>query len=277
MIRQEVRKPAVAGQFYPADPARLRSAVEEYMDSSGVAPAPGRVVALVAPHAGYISSGPTAGHAYARVKGKTPSRVILMGSSHRYRIDGACVFGAGTFETPLGAFPVDEAFAEKIIGDGVSLSNEPHWNEHSLEVHLPFMHVAMGETPIVPVLFGGPPSAWHDDFGAKLATVVEEEDLVVASTDLSHYLSDDQAKEIDKATTDAVVAGDCKRFAEGIVDNEFSMCGGAAVAVAMAFARERSASERTLLDMRTSAAVAGDYNRVVGYAAITMERQESSC
>ncbi len=272
MVRQEVRKPTVAGQFYPADPARLRSAVEEYMDSSGVTPALDQVVALIAPHAGYIYSGPTAGYAYARVKGKTPSRVILMGSSHRYRIDGACVFGAGTFETPLGPFPIDEALAKKIVGEEVSLSNEPHWNEHSLEVHLPFMHVAMGEAPIVPILFGGPPSGWHDDFGAKLATVAEEGDLVIASTDLSHYLSDDRAKEIDRATTDAVVAGDCKRFAEGIAQNEFSMCGAAAVAVAMAFARERSASERTLLDLRTSAAVAGDYNRVVGYAAITMER-----
>jgi AmmeMemoRadiSam system protein B len=181
-----MRQAAVAGQFYPGDRKDLQRMVEEYISQSKVEAGPERVVAIIAPHAGYIYSGPTAGYAYARIRGKQPKRVILLGCSHRYGIARASVFDTGGFAIPLGSFPIDEPFAKALAARTESVSTQPHLYEHSLEVHLPFLWVAVGSTPVVPVLFGGPAEQWHVSVGKALAEMVDESDLVIASTDLSH-------------------------------------------------------------------------------------------
>ncbi len=266
------RKPAVAGQFYPGKAKELRETVQEYIGASGVEPAPDRVVAVVAPHAGYIYSGPTAGFAYARVKGKKPKRVIVMGSSHRYHFEMASTYDRGAFETPLGDVPIDGTFAKALIEKVGSGPVDPHMLEHSLEVQLPFLIVAIGEVPIVPILFGSHSTAWHAQFAETLAGMADESDLVVASTDLSHYMTEEEANEIDKASVDAVLAQDWAAFADGIASGRCSMCGATAVATTMAYALARGAKAWSLLDYSTSGNTSGDYDRVVGYAAISMER-----
>ena len=266
-----VRIPIVADQFYPGDPLELRRTVDEYMSQSGVEAAPDRVVALVAPHAGYIYSGATAGYAFARVRGKKPKRVILLGCSHRYAIEQASVYDSGAFETPLGTFPVDEDLAQALAEELGSFSVDPHMVEHSLEVELPFLWAAVGETPIVPVLFGGPAREWHVKAGEKIASLAGEGDLLLSSTDLSHYLNDARAHKIDKTTTDAILAQDCPAIIAALAANTCSMCGGAAVVAAMAYALARGAKDWSLLDYRTSAETSGDRYRVVGYASIAME------
>ncbi|MCP4645936.1 MAG: AmmeMemoRadiSam system protein B [bacterium] len=270
----DARKPAVAGQFYPREAGRLRETAEQYLEASNVAPAPDRVVAVVAPHAGYVYSGPTAGYAYARIKGKSCNRVILLGCSHRYFIETASVFCQGAFDTPLGTFPIDEAFATELAGKLDSKTSEPHMLEHSLEVQLPFISVAIGTVPIVPVLFGGQPGDWHVGVGEALAELADDTDLVIASTDLSHYLSEEEANAVDRRSLDDVLAQDVGRFAKDIGSGASSMCGAAAVAAAMTLAKARGATEWNLLDYRTSAHASGDYDRVVGYGAVTMERPE---
>lgn len=268
------RQPAVAGQFYPSDARTLERMVEQYLGRAEAKPEPDRVAALVAPHAGYVYSGPTAGFAYTRVRGKTCERVILLGTSHRYSISGASVYGSGAFQTPLGTFPVDEAFANALAQKIGNVSVEPHLAEHSLEVQLPFLWLSVGEVPIVPVLFGERASKRHVDAGQKLAEMVSETDLVVASTDLSHYLSQEQAHQIDKRTLDGVLSKDPQGVINGIGRGSYSMCGSAAVVAAMAFAMARGATEWSLLDYRTSAETSGDFGQVVGYAAISMEFPE---
>lgn len=272
MSKSTTRKPGVAGQFYPREPHRLRETVEEHLEAATVSPAPERVVALVAPHAGYIYSGPTAGYAYARVRGKKPSRVVLLGCSHRHYVDTASVYTGGAFETPLGTMPIDDAFAQALAKKAESASVEPHLLEHSLEVQLPFLQMAIGHAPIVPVLFGARAGNWHGEFGAALAEMVDDSDLVVASTDLSHYLRQEEAERVDKESINAVLRQDWVAFNRESAAGRCSLCGTAAVTVAMAFALARSAKTWKLLDYRTSAAASGDYDRVVGYAAISMER-----
>lgn len=267
-----VRKPAVAGQFYPAAPEALRRAAQQYIDESGIDPAPGNVTTIVSPHAGYVYSGPTAGHAYARIAGKQPGRVIVMGCSHHFPIDTASVYTSGSFETPLGCFPIDEPFAERLARETNSRSVQPHQGEHSLEVQLPFLALAIGIVPIVPVLFGGPVRGWHADIGRRLAEMVEADDLVIVSTDLSHYCSESEANALDKHSIEVVLSKDWSAFASGIEDRSCSMCGASAVTVAMAYASARKADAWRMLDYRTSGAASGDYSRVVGYAALSMER-----
>ena len=268
-----IRRAAVAGQFYPADKLELERLVQRYLDETRIEPAPDNVAAIVAPHAGYPYSGRTAGYAYARARGGKPKRVILLGCSHRCQIDTASVFDTGAFEIPLGELPVDEAFAKQLSLELESVSSLPHQHEHSLEVQLPFVWLTLGPVPIVPVLFGGPAGKWHEEAGKKLAELADENDVVVASTDLSHYLRDSVAHQIDKRTLDTVLSKDCAALCDGLGHGACSMCGGAAVVAAMAFANARGASAWSLLDYQTSAATSGDYDRVVGYAAISMERE----
>ena len=273
MHDERARRPAVAGQFYPSDPEELRETVERHLESAGVTPAPEQVAAVIAPHAGYIFSGPTAGFAFARVRGKRPKRVVLLGCSHRHVIDTASVYPDGVFETPLGDFPIDRAFAQEFVATaGAHASTEPHLHEHALEVELPFISVAIGQVPIVPILFGGRPGAWHAKAGEALAGLVDDDDLVVASTDLSHYLTEDEANALDRHSLDTVLGQDWRKFADSIVSGACSTCGATAVAAAMTYALARNASDWRLLNYSTSARTSGDYDRVVGYAAISMER-----
>ena len=168
------RRPVVAGQFYPRNAQELRKDVEQYLSDADVEPAPESVVAVVVPHAGYIFSAWTAGYAYARVRGKKPKRLIVMGCSHRDPVHTASVWEKGAFETPLGSFPIDQAFAGELAEQWESKSIDAHLPEHSIEVQLPFLEVAVGLVPIVPVLFGSPATQWHAEAGAKLAKMVDE-------------------------------------------------------------------------------------------------------
>lgn len=266
------RRAAVAGQFYPSAPDALRAAVDEYLDAADVEAAPDRVVAIIAPHAGYPYSGPTAGYAYARVRGKKPRRVILLGNSHRYQLDTASVVTAGAFETALGDLPIDAAFAAKVAVQFDSASTEPHVLEHALEVHLPFIYRVFGEVPIVPVLFGAHATAWHAKAGETLAAMTGPDDLLIASTDLSHYHEQSEANELDHRSLDSLMTKDTDAYSAHVADGSCLMCGSSAVLAAMAYAKARGADDWRLLDYRTSGEASGDYTKVVGYAAVSMER-----
>ena len=267
-----IRQPAVAGQFYPGEASALRDAVEGYLGGSGVQAAPERVRVLIGPHAGYLYSGPTAGHLFARARGKKPRRVVLLGRSHRHYFEGASIWASGAFETPLGRLPIDETWAEQLGGGAAASAPDVHRHEHCLEVMLPFLQVALGEIPIVPVLFGEDPQPWHLRFGERLAALMDPADLLVASTDLSHYLPEAQANPIDKVSLDVILSRDTERLVRGLKDETCSMCGGTAVAAAMCFGNAIGADDWRLLDYRTSGRAAGDYSRVVGYGAISIER-----
>lgn len=265
------RQPLYAGTWYPAEPDRLKQAVDAYLDGAGVDAAPDAVAALIAPHAGHRYSGPTAGHAFARVRGKKARRVILLGGSHRQHIAHASVVTSGEFHSPLGPFPIDEAFAEAFADASNSGSPEPHVMEHSLEIQLPFLYQALGPVPIVPVLFSGGATEYQAALGQRLAEMTDDSDLVLASTDLSHYLPQNQAETTDSGTIAAVISGDYDALASGLGRGEYVMCGGAAVITAMVYAEAKGATERRMLDYRTSGDVTKDFASVVGYAAISME------
>lgn len=270
----DIRSAAVAGTFYPGDPKTLEAMVQEFMDKAPVKPAPDRVAAIVAPHAGYVYSGPTAGFAYKHICGMKPKRVIVLGGSHRYRLEKASVWISGAFETPLGHFPIDEAFAQAFAEETGSDSVDPHFGEHGLEVQLPFIQAALGIIPIVPVLFGGRARDWHVAMGRKLAELAGDSSLVIASTDLSHFMTEDEANAIDKRTLDALVKLDTAALIAGLQTGKYAMCGESAVLAAIGYALEQGATDGVLLDYRTSAAASGDYGRVVGYGAVSMERPE---
>ncbi len=266
-MAMKLRRAAVAGQFYPDNPAVLAREVSTCLDAA--APRIGTLNDMgvgVAPHAGYFYSGTTAGHTYTALRHHHPQRVVLLGCSHRYRFHGAALGDFDAFETPLGTVPVDGAFRRLLAKQVDDAGNAPHLQEHSLEVQLPFVQTVFKGTPIVPVLFGAHADETHRRFGEMLARILGPEDVVIASTDLSHFLTEDEAQKADRNTLDAVLSMDPARLSDD--GGEYSLCGGAAVAAAMACAVARGADHAVLLEHSTSARASGDTGRVVGYAAV---------
>lgn len=259
-----IRRPAVAGQFYPNDPGELRSAVEGYMAqaaSKASVPAGPPPKALIAPHAGYVYSGPVAANAYALtapLKG-TIERVILLGPCHRVPVNGCALSGADAFMTPLGLVEIDKE-AAKAISDlpQVKVFDDTHAFEHSLEVHLPFLQVVLGDFKLLPMVVG-------QASPAEIADVLERlwggpETLIVVSSDLSHYLPYDAAREIDGRTCRAIENLDPAAIGRD------QACGRIPVGGLLETAKRRGMKVETV-DVRNSGDTAGPKNRVVGYGS----------
>lgn len=260
-----VRPPAVAGTFYPDDPEALTTAVADALREAAAGAAAGAVPpAIVAPHAGYIYSGPIAASAYARVlagRGQI-ERVVLVGPAHTVALDAIATSGADGFATPLGVVPVDTEVRDRLVRTGkVVVSDRAHAAEHSLEVHLPFIQVALGEVTIVPLVVGQVPSE-------TVADVLDEvwggpETLVVVSSDLSHYHDHSTAQALDRRTAAAILAKEPDLLGPGDACGLYPLRG-------LLVAARRRGLDVELLDLRTSADTAGDRHRVVGYGAFVV-------
>lgn len=258
-----LRKAAVAGTFYPGDEARLRADVRARLTSAARrtpadTPEP---KAVIAPHAGYVYSGDIAAAAYARIarlRG-TVTRVVLLGPCHRVAVRGLALPGVDRFETPLGTVAVDAAAVRSLRElPQVVESAAAHAQEHSLEVHLPFLQEALGEFALVPLAVG-------DASPQEVAEVLDqlwggEETLIVVSSDLSHYLPYQTAQRADSQTVRHMLALDPH------IDHHHA-CGATPVNGLLLVARRRRLSPK-LLDLRNSGDTAGDRSRVVGYASL---------
>jgi len=259
-----VRKAAVAGLFYPDDPRALKADLGRYLSevAPSVAPAP---KAIIVPHAGYIYSGPIAASAYARLESARDRirRVVLLGPAHRVGFRGMARPNAEYFETPLGRAPIDaEAMARIADLPQVVARDDAHAQEHSLEVHLPFLQTLLDDFTLVPFVVG-------DASAAEVGEVIERlwggsETLIVISSDLSHYHSYALAQRLDRATSEAI---EQLRYED--LDYE-SACGRNPVSGLLHVARRRGLTARTI-DLRNSGDTAGPRNQVVGYGAYLIE------
>lgn len=257
------RQPAVAGSFYPANPEQLHSMVDQYLNAAASDEKAPK--AVIAPHAGYIYSGPIAATAYARLKQARDriTRVVLIGPSHRVAFRGLAVSGAETFTTPLGKVRVDQAAVQAIARlPFVEYIEQAHAHEHSLEVHLPFLQEVLDDFAIVPIVAG---DASPEQVSQVLAALWGgAETLIVISSDLSHYHDYLTAQRMDKSTSQAIEQLQYERL-----DSE-SACGKVPVSGLLKLAREKSLSITTI-DLRNSGDTAGDKSRVVGYGAYVIE------
>ena len=257
---QTVRAPAVAGQFYPADPAQLHTQLQQFL-SQVEAPAEPPPKAIIVPHAGYIYSGPVAATAYARLKAARDliTRVVLLGPSHRVGFRGIAISTMTAFATPLGQIPLDQAALERVQSlPEVGFLEQAHTQEHSLEVHLPFLQAVLGDFKLAPLVVG---DASPPEVGAVLETLWGgPETLIVISSDLSHYHDYQTARHIDGATSKAIEA---LRF-EAIGYEQ--ACGRNPVNGLLWVAQRKNLHGETI-DLRNSGDTAGPRNQVVGYGA----------
>jgi AmmeMemoRadiSam system protein B len=254
-----IQRASVAGTFYPGDARKLDAAVRGYLaEAPSAGPTP---VAVIAPHAGYIYSGPIAASAYARLaplRGRV-SRVVLIGPAHRLPFRGLAVSSADAFETPLGKVPLDrEAIAAISTLPQVKTLDAAFDGEHCVEVHLPFLQTVLGAFKLVPIVVG-------EASGADVAQALEmlwtgADTLPVISSDLSHYNEYASARRRDKETARAIeaMAGDRLDWDDA--------CGRIPIAGLLAVAKKRGFAATTI-DLRNSGDTAGPRNEVVGYGA----------
>jgi AmmeMemoRadiSam system protein B len=253
-----VRTPAVAGLFYPADPRQLAHDVKEML--SKALPQSLTPKALIVPHAGYIYSGPVAATAYSTILpiAARIRRVVLLGPTHRVAIRGLALPGVDAFDTPLGRVTVDEAAALSLVHlPQVSVNEQAHAREHSLEVQLPFLQSVLPNFTLLPLAVG---MATPEEVAEVLETLWGgEETLIVISSDLSHFLPYATAQRVDHDTVQAILK---LRLP---IEHDHA-CGGTPINGLLAAARQHHLTPH-LLDLRNSGDTAGSHDQVVGYAA----------
>jgi len=258
-----IRRAAVAGMFYPAGAAELREMVEGFLDQARCDEPPPK--AMIAPHAGYIYSGAVAASAYARLRNRRRpiERVVLLGPAHRVGFYGVAASSADYFETPLGDVPLDREAIERVVSlSDVFVFDPAHEQEHSLEVHLPFLQVALGDFALVPLVVGSGEAAEVD-------RVIEalwggDETLIVVSSDLSHYHDYQTARRMDERTTRAIEA-----LEPGKIRPE-QACGRLPIQ-GLLNAVQRHGLQCRNIDLRSSGDTAGPRDQVVGYGAYVCE------
>jgi hypothetical protein len=256
-----IRPPAVAGMFYPADAGRLRATVEDYLGAADRPRAPTTPKAVIAPHAGYVYSGPVAAHAFGALGEGAAAirRAVVIGPAHFVPFRGIAVPSSAAFRTPLGEVPVDRQAIEAIRDlPQVGLADVPHQPEHALEVELPFLQAASPDCTLVPLLVG-------EATVGEVAQVLDRlwggpETLIVISSDLSHYEPYARAREHDGATAAAIERLDVASLGPR------DACGWLPIAGLLIEARRRGMAALRL-DLRSSGDTAGPKHQVVGYGA----------
>jgi len=270
------RRPAVAGTWYPADPLELGRLVDRCLAGAPEPPPLDRLVALIAPHAGLVYSGPIAGAAYAVLARCAPEAVLLVGPSHYVPFDGVAVWPSGQFDTPLGPLPIEGTLAARLLARCPAVIELPaaHAREHSLEMQLPFLARCCPGVPIVPLVMGWQTRETVLALAEGLAEACAGRRVVlVASSDLSHFFDAGTAARLDARAADLV-----DRFDDdGLLDElerypehergRFVMCGGGAVVSVMRAARGLGARTARVVRLGHSGEVSGDNDRVVGYMA----------
>ena len=264
-----IRQAAIAGSWYPGKPSILQQDIEKYFRAVPDSGVKGEIVALVAPHAGYMYSGQVAAHAYKAVSGYEYSTVVVISPSHRAYFPFVSVWKSGAFETPLGSLEVDETLCERLAAvPGVFTDDiRPHEAEHALEIQLPFLQAVLPPFRLCPLIMGRQDPDVCRDLARALHKSIENHDevLIVASSDLSHFHSADIAEAMDSRVAQAIDRFDIEGLIRDLKHTKSEACGGGPVLTALMYAQALSRTESMVLKYAHSGHITGDNSSVVGY------------
>ncbi|MFZ5515536.1 MAG: AmmeMemoRadiSam system protein B [Candidatus Zhuqueibacterota bacterium] len=280
MDPQEIRKAVVAGTWYSSNPEKLRKEITSFLENAKKADIHGQIFALISPHAGYAYSGAVAGHAYKQVMGNHYDAVIVIAPSHREAFHGVSVFNKNGYETPLGIVPVAKEIADSLIAqsDQIRFSWEGHRDEHSLEIQLPFLQLAIPDLKIVPIVFWD--HSWENctRLADAIAHAVKDKNvLIVASSDLYHGYSYDECVQTDTRTLETVVELNPKKLYQAFQHEDAMACGAGGILVAEMVAMKLDADKATLVFQTNSGDVTGNRNDyVVGYGAVAIYKADEN-
>jgi len=278
----DVRPSPIAGTWYPADPQRLASSVDAFIAEARLPALEGRVVAVVSPHAGHRYSGAVAGHAFAALQGLTPEVVAVISPMHYPAAPPLLTTAHAAYETPLGTIAVDrqalQVLEETLKADsGLSIARIRHDPEHSLEIELPFLQRALGgDFRLLPVMVRDASEPVARALGSALAkTLASRQALLVASTDLSHFYTEDTAHLLDTEMLRRVEAFDPLAVLRAEDEGKGFACGRGALATVLWAAKDLGADTVKILRYATSGDITGDTSQVVGYGAVAILRSQA--
>ncbi|MBE7483796.1 MAG: AmmeMemoRadiSam system protein B [Polyangiaceae bacterium] len=266
------REPAVAGRFYPGDPRRLDAEVRGFLADRPGEPRVARM--LMAPHAGYVYSGAIAGETYARVT--VPAAAVVLCPNHTGFGDRRSLWNGGSWSFPGFTLDIDAELRRRLLCSGSLHPDElAHVREHAAEVQMPFLHALRSDVRVVPICLGGLGLSECREIGLDIASAIREHEreqdervLLVASTDMSHYVPADTARHFDQHAIDRVLALDPEGLFEVCEREDISMCGYLPTTVSLFAARELGATRAELVRYGSSGEVSGDFSQVVGYAGV---------
>jgi hypothetical protein len=263
-----LRPAAVAGRFYPGDPDELHAAVNKFASTSAEKR---EAIACIVPHAGYMYSGLIAGQVYGALE--IPRKLLLIGPRHFPRGESLAILSEGAWSSPLGNAKIDEALAADLKRAFPSLREDEtaHSTEHSLEVQLPFLQTLAPDFEFVPVVLGTDRLETLESLGRAIAKVIaaqSEPVLIVTSSDMNHYESDEITRVKDRLAIDKILELDARGLHGVVRSKGISMCGYAPAVTMLTAARELGATRAELVAYATSADVSGDRDWVVGYAGV---------
>ncbi len=269
-----IRQPAVANQFYPGSEADLKRDISGRIESAGGKQKKEKVLALVSPHAGYIYSGNIAGAVYSQAE--LTKDVIVIGPNHRGVGAPFAVMAHGIWKMPGGEIPINERLSNLLIEESNWLrdNNQAHLQEHSVEVQLPFIQYIRSDVEFVPIVLGMADLKTCEEIGMAIARAIKRYGkpvVIIASTDMTHYETQESAKKKDQLAIDRILSLDPAGLLDTVNTNNISMCGVIPTTITIVAAKELGATKATLVTYATSGDVSGDYGSVVGYAGLIIQ------
>jgi len=270
-----LRRPAVAGRFYPGDPKDLRTEAQAYLSqSNSTNQAAVQAIGCIAPHAGYVYSGHVAGAVFAHLE--IPQRCVVLCPNHTGMGRALAILSEGAWETPLGEVPIDTQLAGALKQAFPALQEDSaaHRAEHAIEVELPFLQLRQPKLQIVPIALGTGQFEVLEALGMALAEVIAAQTapvLIVASSDMNHYESDTVTRAKDHRAIERILTLDPRGLFDVVTQQNISMCGFGPAVVMLTAARRLGAKSADLVKYATSGDISGDRDAVVGYAGIIVK------
>jgi len=288
IAKERIRKPAVAGYFYPKDQEELRETVDTYLSNVKQRQITGNILGLISPHAGYVFSGQVAAYAYRQIRGKDYDTVIIIGPSHRVYLKGASVGNWDAYATPLGKITVNKEIADALLslGEPFHFLEQAHIREHSVETQIPFLQRVLKNFDIVPIVMGTPSLKDCERISEALSKIVEKRNvLFVASSDMSHYPDYVNATNVDRETLSLVEKFDPellfhseeKFLTKRIPNLSTTLCGLSSVVTVMMTVKHLGGNAVNILHYANSGDVTvhghQEKRRVVGYGAVALYKK----
>jgi MEMO1 family protein len=268
-MEDNLRRPAIAGSWYPGDRETLNKAIKKYIDNAVIPEITNKPAVIISPHAGYIYSGPVAGHAYKTVLGRHYSTVVVISPSHKAFFPFISVWAKGAFVTPAGEIGIDEELTTALMNSSRYIRDErqPHIAEHALEIQLPFIQYAINSFKLCPLIMGEQNLIMCRELADKLTACIKnpEDVLVVASSDLSHFHHTERAKVMDGNVARLIGSFDIEGLADAIDSGKSEACGAGPIMAAMLYAKAIGKQNVNVLKYANSGDITDDRSSVVGY------------
>lgn len=264
---KHIREPQVAGMFYPSNSNELKNQVNKYLESITFEENVNHVGGIISPHAGYIYSGKTAAYAYKAIINKTFKNVVVISPSHREYFTGVSIFNGDAYRTPLGEIPINKELRKSLISQSDLLFSgiEGHRAEHALEVQLPFLQCVLEDIELIPMVIGDQSREIVFELAEILARFVDEDTLIVASSDLSHFYSKSHANSIDSRIVNYIDKFEFDQLQNDLEVKNCEACGGGGIVALLKALKMNGYLKSKVLSHTDSSDVTGDESEVVGY------------